>query len=143
MKRMRSVFSIVVVLVLTFANSVANGQIYDGEKLEPDSTTFENIYVKPIYSDSLSSTYAIWIKKSVKAHKHERHTEVVTVLQGKGVMTLDGEEDRKIKKGDVIVIPKGTSHAVVTTSRKALLVISVQAPQFLGKDRVWLDKKIE
>lgn len=142
MKRMRSVFSIVVVLVLTFANSVANGQIYDGEKLEPDSTTFENIYVKPIYSDSLSSTYAIWIKKSVKAHKHKRHTEVVTVLQGKGVMTFDGE-DRKIKKGDVIVIPKGTSHAVVTTSRKALLVISVQAPQFLGKDRVWLDKKIE
>jgi mannose-6-phosphate isomerase-like protein (cupin superfamily) len=113
------------------------GQIYDGKKLIPDSTTYENVYVKPLYSDSLSSTYAIWVKKAVKSHKHVKHTEVVTVLQGKGVMTVGGQE-RKIKKGDVVIIPKGTPHAVITTSRKPLLVISVQAPRFKGKDRIWI-----
>lgn len=115
----------------------ARGQIYKGEKLQTDSTNYSNIYVKRIYSDSLSSTFAIWIKKGVKAHKHLAHTEVVTVLEGKGKMTL-GDTTMMIGPGDVIVIPKGTPHSVITKGKKPLLVISVQAPQFMGKDRIWI-----
>jgi mannose-6-phosphate isomerase-like protein (cupin superfamily) len=43
-----------------------------------------------------------------------------------------------IKKGDVIFVPKGTGHSVVKKGKKALKVISVQAPFFDGKDRIFL-----
>ena len=49
-----------------------------------------------------------------------------------------GQDSSVIKKGDVIVIPKGTVHSVVTKSKKPLLVVSVQSPRFVGKDRVWV-----
>ncbi len=115
----------------------AQCQIYEGKTLTTDSTTYANVYVKTIHSDSLSSTYAIWVKQGVRSHMHERHTEVITVLQGKAEMVV-GDEKQTIKKGDVVIIPMGTAHSVVTTSRKPLLVISIQAPQFLGKDRIWI-----
>lgn len=98
----------------------------------------ENIYVRPLYNDSLSSSYVIFIKKAVKLHKHINHTEHVIVLQGSGDMIL-GDKVMPITKGDVIFIPKNTPHSVVTTSKKPLKVISIQSPQFLGKDRVFLE----
>src|SRR5581483_10808732 len=67
--------------------------------------SFENIYSRPIYSDSLSSSFVIYIKKNVKPHKHISHTEHVYVLEGEGEMML-GDKNFKIKKGDMIFIPK-------------------------------------
>lgn len=98
----------------------------------------ENIYVRPLYSDSLSSSYVIFIKKEVKLHKHISHSEHVMVLSGTGNMVL-GDKIFPIKKGDVIFIPKNTPHSVVTTSKKPLKVISIQSPKFYGKDRVMLE----
>ena len=98
----------------------------------------ENIYVRPLYSDSLSSSYVIFIKKEVKLHKHISHSEHVVVLNGTGDMVLD-DKIFPIKKGDVIFIPKNTPHSVVTTSKNPLKVISIQSPKFYGKDRVMLE----
>ena len=114
-----------------------SGLIASAKSLKPDSTSYANVFVKPLYSDSLSSSFAIWIKNEVKPHKHLNHSEVVTVLRGKAIMWV-GQDSSVIKKGDVIVIPKGTVHSVVTKSKKPLLVVSVQSPRFVGKDRVWV-----
>lgn len=130
---LRFLFSI---LFLGFV-SCSYGQTIKANALKPDSTNFENIYVKKLHTDSLSSTFAIWVKNEVKPHKHEHHSEVVSVIEGKGEMTVGGETSI-IKKGDIVIIPKGTVHSVVTTSKKPLLVISVQSPKFVGKDRVWV-----
>lgn len=129
------------VLILTTIFSVSglycSAQTYNLEDMKPDSTNYKNIYVKALFSDSLSSSFAIWVKDEVKPHKHNNHSEVVTVLAGKAWMTVAGKT-AKIKKGDVIIIPKGTVHSVVTIGKKPLLVLSVQAPKFVGKDRVWI-----
>jgi mannose-6-phosphate isomerase-like protein (cupin superfamily) len=53
-------------------------------------------------------------------------------------MTL-GEDTFKIKKGDFFIIPQGMPHSVKTTSKKPLKAISIQAPKFEGKDRVFLN----
>ena len=82
----------------------------------------------------------IWVKKSVRPHYHAEHTETVSVLKGKGIMQL-GDSSFKIKKGTVVVIPKGTIHSVRVTSRKPLLVLSVQAPEFKGKDRIFVNNE--
>jgi mannose-6-phosphate isomerase-like protein (cupin superfamily) len=98
----------------------------------------ENIYARVLYTDSLSSSFVIFIKKEVKLHKHQHHTEHVMVLEGEATMTL-GDKVFKIKKGDVVFIPKNTPHSVVTTSAVPLKVISLQAPNFDGSDRILLE----
>jgi mannose-6-phosphate isomerase-like protein (cupin superfamily) len=101
--------------------------------------TYENVHVVKIASDSLSTTFIIFIKKEVKLHKHNHHTENVIVLEGEGIMQL-GDKKFKIKKGDIIFIPKGTPHSVVVTSKKIMKVVSVQSPYFDGTDRVFLNE---
>ncbi len=116
--------------------SLLKAQDYQGlDTIKPPSL-FENVYNRPLYSDSLTSSFVIFIKKEVKEHKHETHAEHVIVLDGEAVMKVDGRSF-KIKKGSVIFIPKNTWHYVKTTSKIPLKVISIQAPNFDGKDRVF------
>lgn len=98
---------------------------------------FENIYVRALYTDSSDvSSYVIFVRNEVKAHKHVSHAEHVVVLEGIGMMTL-GDKKFKIMKGDVVFIPKDTFHSVMSISKKGpLKVLSIQAPYFDGKDRV-------
>ena len=104
--------------------------------IQPDSVSYPNIYAKKLSSDSLSSTFAIWVKLKVKMHKHVNHTEHVLVVEGAGDFTI-GQESKSIVKGDLITIPKDTWHGVTVTSDVPLKVISVQSPEFKGKDRVF------
>ncbi len=99
----------------------------------------ENLYNRPLYSDAEASSFVIFIKKEVKEHKHVTHTEHIMVLDGEANMTLD-TKSFKIKKGDVIFVPKGTWHSVQVTSKVPLKVISVQSPNFDGKDRIFKEK---
>jgi len=96
---------------------------------------FENILSEQLYSDSLVTTFVIWIRKEVKAHYHAHHTEQLFVISGKGLLRL-GDTSIVIRPGDWVTIPAGTAHSVKVTSRKPLKVLSVQAPRFLGDDRI-------
>lgn len=116
--------------------SVYVAQTNDVEDLTPDSTDYDNLYIKKLSSDSLSTSFAIWIKLKVKLHKHDFHTEHVYVLEGSGDFTL-GDTTHPIKKGDLITIPKNTWHGVEVTSKVPLKVVSIQSPEFKGVDRVF------
>ena len=105
-------------------------------KLKP-AKEFDNIHVQPLHSDAKSSSFVIWIKDKVRLHKHAVHSEHVYVLKGKGEMVL-GKERFEVKKGDLVFIPEGTPHAVRVTGG-VLKVISIQSPEFKGKDRIFLD----
>ncbi|TAL57537.1 MAG: cupin domain-containing protein [Bacteroidetes bacterium] len=96
---------------------------------------YENIYNRPLYSDSLASSFVIFIKKEVKSHKHVTHTEHIYILDGTGEMLL-GEKKLSVKKGDIIFIPKNTFHSLKVTSQTPVKVLSVQSPRFDGTDRV-------
>lgn len=98
----------------------------------------ENIEVKKLFGDKHSSSFVIWVKESVRLHKHEYHSEHVYVLEGSGKMVL-GDKTLSISAGAMIFIPEGTPHSVEVTSDEALKVISIQAPEFTGEDRVFLD----
>ena len=115
--------------------SVYVAQTNDVEDLTPDSTDYDNLYIKKLSSDSLSTSFAIWIKLKVKLHKHDFHTEHVYVLEGSGDFTF-GDTTQPIKKGDLITIPKNTWHGVEVTSKVPLKVVSIQSPEFKGIDRV-------
>lgn len=103
-------------------------------------TLSENIYNKQLFGDSLSTSFCIVIKKEVKAHKHQYHSEHVVVLEGEGIMKLDGES-LPIKKGDLIFIPKNSIHSVKRVSKVPLKVLSIQSPAFNGNDRIFVEEE--
>ena len=74
----------------------------------------------------------------MKLHKHQAHSETIYVIEGTGEMRL-GEKKCYLKKGDVLFIPENTPHSVKVTSDIPLKVLSVQAPEFDGTDRILLD----
>lgn len=98
----------------------------------------DNIHVVKLSTDQHSTDFVIFVKKKVPLHKHAYHTETLYVLEGQGDFTM-GDKTMVISAGDYIRIPEGTPHAVTVTSAVPLKVLSVQAPEFLGKDRVMLN----
>ena len=111
--------------------------IKDLSNMSPDKQ-FDNIEVKTLSSDSLATSFIIWIKTSVKLHKHITHSEQVYILEGYGKMQL-GDSTFDISSGNFIQIPKNIVHGVEVLSEKPMKVLSIQAPKFEGKDRYFLE----
>ena len=135
---MKIILSTVFVLFTLF--SFAQKEDITNLKTIAPEKEYDNVLVKNLYSDAKASYFVIWIKKGVKSHKHAKHTESIIVLDGEGEMTL-GSKKFDILQGDHFTIPENTFHSVVVTSKKPLKIVSVQAPEFLGKDRIFEDKK--
>lgn len=126
----------IITLALLFLINIVGAQtIKSIDDLEP-SEAFDNIQVQKIDSDSLSTTFAIWVKLKVKMHKHVNHIENVYIIEGNGEFTVS-DSTYKVRKGDLIVIPKDTWHGVKVSSKKPMKVISIQSPEFKGLDRVF------
>ena len=126
------------VLIIFLFPLFAKSQSYQSLDTIKAPAVYENIYSRAIASDSLVSSFVIFIKKEVKKHKHVSHSEHVYVLEGEGEM-LVGEKMFKIKKGDIIFVPKNTIHALKVTSSTPVKVLSIQAPLFDSKDRVFVE----
>lgn len=130
---------IIIALVVLTSIGVFAQDFIQLKKTKPHKD-YEIILVKKVSDDQNQTSFVIWVKGEVKMHKHNYHTENLYVLQGKGDFTLGGSTFQ-IKKGDYLTIPKQTPHAVKVTSKRPLKVVSIQSPQFLGVDRIFLDKK--
>ena len=106
------------------------------DRIEPINEDYDNISITKLSTNSDATTFAIWIKKKVKIHKHISHTEHIYVKQGKGKFQL-ADSLYNVKTGDLIIVPKNTWHGVIVESRNPMKVISIQSPEFFGKDRVF------
>lgn len=62
----------------------------------------------------------------VPQHSHET-VESYTILEGEGIMTVDGES-QEVKKGNYIFIPSGKSHELVNTGEDNMIMMFVYAP---------------
>ncbi|MGZ3862644.1 MAG: cupin domain-containing protein [Bacteroidia bacterium] len=127
---------LLIIFLFVCGSSSLRAQDYQSLDTIKAPLNLDNIYNRPLYSDSLTSSFVIFIKKEVKEHKHAAHAEHVVVLEGEAVMKVDGQSF-KIKKGSMVFIPKDTWHYVKVTSKIPLKVVSIQAPNFDGKDRIF------
>tara|TARA_B100000212_G_C27088108_1_gene411054 strand:- start:33 stop:431 length:399 start_codon:yes stop_codon:yes gene_type:complete len=125
-------------ILLMFLLNHSNAQEFVSsiDVIEPTNEDYDNISITKLSSNSDATTFAIWIKKKVKIHKHINHTEHVYIKQGKGKFQL-ADSLYNVKTGDLIIIPKNTWHGVIVESRNPMKVISIQSPEFFGKDRVF------
>ena len=124
-------------ILCVLAGCVLKSQVLGTDTVGAASTS-PGTYVSKAFGDSLCSSFVIVIKKEVALHKHLFHSEHVLVLEGEGEMVL-GERIVKIRKGDLVFIPKNTPHSAVSKGKMPLKVVSVQAPYFDGKDRVMIE----
>jgi mannose-6-phosphate isomerase-like protein (cupin superfamily) len=85
-----------------------------------------NIYVQKLSEDTLTSSYFIQVRDTVRRHYHAHHTEQIFVLEGSGIMFI-GTENHEIQ-------------AVRSTGNVPLQVLSIQSPFFDGKDRIFTDE---
>jgi quercetin dioxygenase-like cupin family protein len=85
------------------------------------------------------ATVNVWqLTSKIPAHFHREHEEIVIVQEGEGEVRL-GDERRRLKAGDVVLIPAGVVHEVIATGDRPFRGISVFSPQFDGKDRVFVN----
>lgn len=131
----RLISFIAVALICTC--SVAQENYFHADDILPEVMK-ENVTVHPLCSDVHESTFLIWVKDTVKPHYHAEHTELIYVTQGEGLFYL-GAEVFELKPGDFVRIPEGVIHSYKSTSNSPSKVISIQTPEFKGKDRIWVD----
>lgn len=108
--------------------------------MRPDTVSVKDdrpVYSESIASDPHASSYVIVIEKGVPAHLHKEHTEYVYVISGEAELFLD-DTLYVIRPGDLIYIPPVTIHEVEVLSDEPLRVISIQSPEFKGKDRYFI-----
>jgi len=63
----------------------------------------------------------------VKVHRHAVQEQVYHVLEGEGLMHIDGK-DHVVRKHDVIFLPPGVDHSISNTGLVDLVFIVVTAP---------------
>jgi len=103
-----------------------------------EDLSFWSKNVIPISSDTNCSSFLIRVKDEVKPHYHDYHTEHIYVVNGTATVNV-GDSVFKAKPGDLIVIPPKTVHSVKVHTLDSFEVISIQSPEFKGKDRIWVE----
>ncbi|PWB63308.1 MAG: cupin [Bradyrhizobiaceae bacterium] len=63
----------------------------------------------------------------VKLHKHKVQEQVYHVLEGEGLMEIDGKK-HVVRKHDFIFLPPGVEHSIENTGLVDLVFIVVTAP---------------
>ena len=66
-------------------------------------------------------------KAHVAPHKHRIKEQIYHVLQGEGLMEIDGTR-KVVRRHDVIFIPPGAEHALYNTGYEDLVFIVVSTP---------------
>ena len=91
-------------------------------------------YSKPIFnytnSDARYVDFRISITRPqgyIETHVHQEAENIYYVIQGKGIVELDGER-HFIEQGTAILIPPGVHHALYNTGYEDLITVFVGAP---------------
>jgi mannose-6-phosphate isomerase-like protein (cupin superfamily) len=63
----------------------------------------------------------------VKPHKHKVQEQVYHVLEGEGLMEIDGEQ-HVVRKHDFIFLPPGVEHSISNTGLVDLVFLVVTSP---------------
>lgn len=98
----------------------------------------EAFKVMPVAQGRDASVTVVRATGELPPHYHEAREEVVYVVRGGGTMLL-GNEKRPVKAGDILHIPRRVPHGFVNGAKRETVVVSVMAPPFDGKDRIFLN----
>ena len=61
-------------------------------------------------------------------HAHARMDKLYQVVEGEGVLLLEGGRELPMKAGNLVVAPEGVQHGIRNMSGRRLLVLAILAP---------------
>jgi len=73
--------------------------------------------------------------KRLSYQRHKFRAEHWLIVQGEGILTLDGER-RPVKVGDSVDISIGQLHRIENTSNQELIFVEVQTGTYFGEDDI-------
>jgi quercetin dioxygenase-like cupin family protein len=83
----------------------------------------------------------VWqMSSGMPAHYHRHHEEVIIVKSGAAAVRI-GDRTITMRAGDIVLVPRGAVHAAkaIAGEGEPFRGISVFAPAFDGKDRIFVD----
>ena len=66
---------------------------------------------------------------------HNKRSEAWTIVDGNGLITLNGE-DNEYSKGETVLIPQGVKHRIENKGQEKLILIEVQTGSYFGEDDI-------
>lgn len=127
---MKRILLTLLIVVFATASGLCQRNISNWSK-----STNDNISVERLAGDSLTTSFLIQIKREVPMHYHAFHSEHVYILAGAGEFVLNGDTSM-VSEGMYMFIPSESKHYVNVTSDIPMRVLSIQCPEFTGKDRI-------
>ena len=103
-----------------------------------DGETFRVTHIRRT-DRSTTAVCSIQRGGGLRPHIHHEHDELIVFLEGEADFRL-GDEVRKVKAGDVAIVPAGTAHATMNAATD-VLIAAVFAPNFdpENEDREYVD----
>lgn len=104
----------------------------DMKKSEPPWGKWEVISDEPTYK---VKRITVLPGKRLSYQKHSRRREHWMVVEGEGVVTLDGKKIY-LKKGETVDIPQEAAHRIANSGNEQLTFIEIQQGEYFGEDDI-------
>lgn len=105
------------------------------EKEKEIALSAESVKAVLLHSTTAQSVHLVQIRTKERRHIHQEHDLTAIVRSGRGTIVL-GNLHRKVRAGDVIVIPRGVIHQMINEGKAPALAVVIFSPPFDGKDVV-------
>lgn len=80
--------------------------------------------VLDVENESVTMKVTLNAGHEMNYHSHEHRDEVWTIIDGEGVVTLDGKK-REVSAGDVISLPRGSKHTIKAVTELKVMEVQV------------------
>lgn len=86
--------------------------------------SFREVFNENDFKSSLQFLHetSIMPNSTIGYHRHSGNEEVYYIVEGEGIMTVDGEE-KKVTSGDAVITHSGSSHGLKNTGEKELKIL--------------------
>lgn len=88
-----------------------------------------------LHGDDAVTINLLSLREPVAMHRHLKCEEVDYLLAGEGVLRL-GEDERALRAGDLVVVPRDTPHGFTPTGALPAVVLQTFIPHFIEGDVV-------
>lgn len=107
---------------------------------QPAFTTKDGSTIRELFGSAVGGSSAQSLAEArlapgsaTERHLHALSEEIYFVLEGEGVIEIDGEE-ATLKAGDAVVIPPGAAHTIATWGLQELRFLCCCVPPYTHDD---------
>jgi mannose-6-phosphate isomerase-like protein (cupin superfamily) len=114
-------------------------QILHREEIKPFITK-DKSEIRELYrSQNMSLAEAtVGIGQTTEYHLHRTSEEIYYILEGEGLMEIEGEEEG-VSKDRVVIIPPGEKHRITNTGSSSLRFLCHCSPSYSDEDTVLVE----